>query len=137
MPPDLDWNCNLGKTRATLAAAQENKDSSLLWNFIPSNDLKFGTCIPKLRLRNAPCCSVITRLPSTTQLSLGPRQWPPPLRLAAMPPGRSGNQVIKRAVAVQAQIAPLQDMGLVRRQRDSEVARLPGHFRAGDSVQAL
>ena len=30
-----------GKTRATLAAAQENKDSSLLWNFIPSNDLKY------------------------------------------------------------------------------------------------
>ena len=50
---------------------------------------------------------------------------------------RSGNQVIKTAIAVQAQIAPLQDMGLVRRQRDSEVARLPGDFRAGDSVQAL
>ena len=30
-----------GKTRATLAATQENKDSSLLWNFIPSNDLKY------------------------------------------------------------------------------------------------
>lgn len=30
-----------GKTRATLAVTQENKDSSLLWNFIPSNDLKY------------------------------------------------------------------------------------------------
>ena len=50
---------------------------------------------------------------------------------------RGLRQVIKRAVAVQAQIAPLQDMGLVRCQRDSEVARLPGHFRACHAVQAL
>ena len=29
-----------GKTRATLAAAQENKDSSLLWTFFPRSDMK-------------------------------------------------------------------------------------------------
>ena len=50
---------------------------------------------------------------------------------------RSAHQVIKPAVAAQVRIAPLQDMGLVRYQRDSEVARFPGDFRAGDAVQAL
>ena len=30
-----------GKTRATLAATQENKDSSLLWTFFSSKDFKF------------------------------------------------------------------------------------------------
>ena len=50
---------------------------------------------------------------------------------------KSGNQVIKPAVAAQVRIAPLQDMGLVRYQRDSEVARFPGDFRAGDAVQTL
>ena len=49
----------------------------------------------------------------------------------------SAHQVIKAAVAAQVRIAPLQDMRLVRYQRDSEVARFPGDFRAGDAVQTL
>ena len=71
------------------------------------------------------------------QTQAGPSEKPAAVAVGVNAASRSSYQVIKRAVAVQAQIAPLQDMGLVRRQRDSEVARLPGDFRAGDSVQAL